>query len=281
MRSYRRIHENGRFEFPQTLHCYLVFCCDSSAGSRCPSASAGDSRAGAIRLGFPSTPVNGAEAGSAAKVALLSKQSGSSGCRAQAARAKPAQFPELSSSPGDLVLLVATDKAGLPIWAVTSTVGMITEECNGRTLDGIATTITIPVTLSDATAFDLDDNVGGFVVPCGDRRILTTRKGFQHFLEPTVSELLRACCGLEVTPSPARPGVAIVNIDGESLLAKTGGRTGDRIVQLNGSPVSTEQDLQVLTTGTPVEILVERGKRNRRVKFTLPGSDSGEKGSAE
>ena len=200
---------------------------------------------------------------------------------AQAARAKPAQFPELSRSPGDLVLLVATDKAGLPIWAVTSTVGMTTEECNGRTLDEIATTITIPVTLSDATAFDLDDNVAGFVVPCGDRRILTTRKGFQHFLEPTVSELLRACCGLEVTPSPARPGVDIVNIDGESLLAKTGGRTGDRIVQLNGSPVSTEQDLQVLTTGTPVEILVERGKRNRRVKFTLPGSDSGEKGSAE
>jgi hypothetical protein len=30
-----------------------------------------------------------------------------------------------------------------------------------------------------------------------------------------------------------------------------------------------------------VEILMERGKRNRKVKLTLPGSDSGEKGSAE
>jgi hypothetical protein len=200
---------------------------------------------------------------------------------AQAARAKPAQFLEVLRSSGDIVLLVATDKAGLPIWAATSTVGMTTEDCNGRTLDEIGTTITIPVTLSDATAFDLDDNVAGFVVPCGDRRILTTRKGFQQFMEPTLSELLRTCCGLEVTPSPARPGVDIVNIDAESLLAKTGGRPGDRIVQLNGSAVSTEQDLQVLTTGTPVEILVERGKRNRRVKLTLPGSESGKKGSAE
>jgi hypothetical protein len=200
---------------------------------------------------------------------------------AQAARAEPARLQEVVRSPGDLVLLVATDKTGLPIWAVTSTVGITTEECNGRTLDEIGTTITIPVTLSDATAFDLDDNVAGFVVSCGDRRILTTRSGFQHFLEPTLSELLRTCCGLKVTLSPARAGVDIVNIDSESLLAKIGGRTGDRIVQLNGSRVSTEQDLQVLTTGDSVDIVVERGKRNRRVKLTLPGSNSGEKASAQ
>ena len=200
---------------------------------------------------------------------------------AQAARAKPVQFPDVLRSPGDLVLLVATDKAGLPVWAATSTVGMTTVECKGRTLDEIGTTITIPVTLSEATAFDLDDNLAGFVVPCGDRRILTTRKGFQHFLEPTLSELLRACCGLEVAPSSVRPGVAIVTVDAESLLAKTGGRTGDRIVRLNESPVSTELDLQVLTTGAPVEMFIERGERNRRVKLTLPGNDSGEKGTAK
>lgn len=201
--------------------------------------------------------------------------------RAQAVRATPARFSEAVSSSGKLILLVATDTAGLPIWATASTAGVTTTECNGRTLEEIGMTIAIPSTLADAAAFDLDDNLAGVVISCGDRRILTTKKGFQLSLEPTLSELLRKCCGLHVVTSPDRPGLDIVELDAESGLAHAGARIGDRIVEVNGSAVGAEQDLQLLTTGAQADLFVERGKRNRRMKLTLPASQRAEKGSAQ
>ena len=41
-------------------------------------------------------------------------------------------------------------------------------------------TIAIPATLANAVVFDLDGNFAGLVIPCGDKRIVTTPEGLRQ-----------------------------------------------------------------------------------------------------
>lgn len=190
--------------------------------------------------------------------------------KSQAAREKPAQFSYVRPGPGAILLLVETDASGQPVWATATAAGTATANCDGREIEEIALTIAIPVTLADATAFDLEDNVAGIVVSCGDRRILTTPQGFELASQPTFAERLQACCGLQVAPGAGKKGFEIAKLIPESRHAKAGLRLGDRIVAVNGTPVESEPQLEPLLGAAAVAMSIERGRSSRAIAIKIP-----------
>jgi hypothetical protein len=193
--------------------------------------------------------------------------------RSQSARTHPQQDSYVAPVAGTTVLLVATESSGQPVWATTSTAGSAEITCDGRAIPEIETTITIPKTLADATAFDLDENVAAFVITCGDRRILTTPQGFEIASQPTLAARLKECCGLVLTSDPAKPGLTIAELNGDSRPGQAGLKVGDVVAEINQQPLEEEDQLAALLEPTQTVLSVQRGRSRRLNKITIPAPD--------
>ena len=193
--------------------------------------------------------------------------------KSEAARKKPEQSPYRQPASGTTILVVATDASGQPVWATATTAGSAETLCDGRTIEEIETTITIPRTLGDGTAFDLDENLAAFVIACGERRILTTPQGFQLASQPTLASQLEACCGLQVYSDPTKKGIEITKLDGESRPGTAGLKTGDVIVEINGQPFETQEQLRVFLEPAAIPLSVQRRQSRRPIEITIPARD--------
>lgn len=185
--------------------------------------------------------------------------------RAAEARGNPQRFPFRPSRPGEPIILVSTTETGQTVWAASATAGTASTRCGSRTLDEVATTISIPITLSNAVAFNLDDQLAGFVVPCGERSVLTTSSSFEAWtLERAHENELQSCCGIRITPE-----LAVVTVDPKLAFARGGLRTGDKILSVNGQTVTSTSQLHAELTrdNSPLELVIEREKRSRRLKI--------------
>jgi hypothetical protein len=185
-------------------------------------------------------------------------------------RVHPESVPFHLTSPGETVVLLASDSEGQPLWAATQTVGSTTTPCDDVPVQEIATTITIPATLANAVAFDLDNNLAGLVIPCGTGSLLTTPASFKAWnAERAVEQSLRECCGLQVTAA-----LGVFAVDSESELAKRGLRVGDVLVSVAGQPVSSRAELHSALTASPppTELSYQRGERIR--KLLLPRTEA-------
>ena len=178
------------------------------------------------------------------------------------ARSNPERLPFRIQPPGEMVMLVATDAGGQLVWASTQTAGTTDSQCGDITAQEVSTTIFIPTTLSSAVAFDLDNNLAGFVIPCGDRRMLVTPQTYGRFSAERINESnLRDCCGLEVTGN-----MEVTALQPESDLAKAGLRTGDTILTVGAEPAASRRELHAaLTSPSPAVVTIQRGERTRKL----------------
>jgi hypothetical protein len=181
--------------------------------------------------------------------------------RSQAARATPDKFPFRMPAAGENLILVASHDSGQPIWAVSAAVGQSKARCEDREVEEIGTTITIPATLANAIAFDLDGNFAGLVIACGDSRILTTPEGLQQAAQKTTRDLLLACCGLKY--AIAGGAAEILGVGEDSRLAKAGLKAGDRLVAVNGRPIAADRDLEPLLGSKEIQLSIDRPKKIR------------------
>jgi hypothetical protein len=193
--------------------------------------------------------------------------------KSHAARTHPEQYPYTTPESGTTVILVATGSSGQPVWVTAAVAGTAEISCNGRSVEEVETTITIPKTLVNATAFDLDDNLAAFVIACGERCILTTLQGFQIASQPTLAEQLEARCGIQVALDPAQKEFEITKLDNESRLSEAGLKIGDRIAAINERPLETEEQLAALLEPPETILAVQRGRSRRLINITVPAQN--------
>lgn len=178
-------------------------------------------------------------------------------------RSRPESAPFRTMVPGDMVLLVATGSQGELVWAPAQATGPAETPCGEMIAQEITTTIAIPVTLSSAVAFDLDNNPAGLALTCGDRQILTTPATFRQWTaERTHEANLDSCCGLRVTST-----LEVVSVGTDSVVAKTGLRVGDTILNVDAAAVASRSELHgALTSSPPPTVLtIRRGERTRKL----------------
>jgi C-terminal processing protease CtpA/Prc len=77
------------------------------------------------------------------------------------------------------------------------------------------------------------------------------------------------CCGLQVAVDPTKTGFEIVQLAENSRLAKAGAKVSDRIVEINGQPLKSVDQLEVLTKDSGAALSVQRGRSRRLVKLSL------------
>jgi hypothetical protein len=179
------------------------------------------------------------------------------------ARANPERMNFRLPDPGETVILVSNDMNRQPAWILAQTAGALEAPCGDMMAREIATSISIPATLSNAVAFDLDNNLAGIVLFCGDRRILTTPETFKAWnAERALDAKLRECCGLNVAAD-----LEVLGVEAESLLAAAGLRAGDIIMDVAEQPIKNRTELHSALSATPppTELTVRRGERNRKL----------------
>jgi hypothetical protein len=181
--------------------------------------------------------------------------------KSQAARATPDKFPFRMPAPGENLIVVASHDSGQPVWAVTAAAGVTKTDCEDRQVEEIGTTIAIPATLADAIVFDLDGNSAGLVIPCGDKRIVTTPDGLRQASRKTTRDLLLECCALKY--AIAGGAAEILQVGEDSRLAKAGLKVGDLLIAVNGQPIATDSDLQPLLSSEEIQLSIERPKKVR------------------
>jgi S1-C subfamily serine protease len=165
--------------------------------------------------------------------------------------------------PGEILLLVATGPEGNLVWASSQTAGVAEAVCGETRVQEVTTTIVIPRTLSSAVAFDLDDNLAGLVVGCGDRSIVVTPETYRVVTaDNAVGSSLAECCSLEVSGS-----LDVVTVGNESELFKAGLRPGDTIAMVEAEPVLSRKDLHAALTSDPrpTALTIRRGEKTRKL----------------
>ena len=178
-------------------------------------------------------------------------------------RSHPETLPFQMKPPGEMVLLVATGSNGELVWASSQTAGATEVECGDIVAKEVTTTSVIPTTLSNAVAFDFDNNLAGLVISCGDRRVLVTPESYRHFAaERAVETTLRSCCGVHVTRK-----LEVAAVDPDSELAKAGLRSGDSFVAVGNQPVASRRELHAGLSASPAatEVTIQRGPRTRKL----------------
>lgn len=89
----------------------------------------------------------------------------------------------------------------------------------------------------------------------------------------------RGWLGVEIVAAPAgEPGALVRSVVRDSPAEKAGIEAGDRILSLDGHPVSTPEDLVILTAsqapGTRVAVALVRGEKQRLLAATLGEAQS-------
>jgi hypothetical protein len=179
------------------------------------------------------------------------------------ARANPERMSFRLPAPGETVILISNDTDRQPSWALAQTAGTLETRCGNIAAQEIATTILIPATLATGVAFDLNNNLTGLVLFCGDRHILTTPETFRIWnSERTLDAGLRECCGLNFTKD-----LKVLEVDGDTPFATAGLRVGDAILEVAGQPITTRTELHAALTATPppADLTIRRGERNRKL----------------
>ena len=166
------------------------------------------------------------------------------------ARMGASSVPHRVPEPGETIVLVGPHDS----WAGAVTAGVFQTTCSEIRIDEIGTTIVIPANLDNAVAFDLDNNLAGYVISCEDRRLLTTPEGFKTWTAERALEDRLAFAGVHVVQAGAELEVIAVAQDSE--FRRAGLREGDRIVQ----PASRSE------LPDAAELVIRRGQRTRTLK---------------
>jgi hypothetical protein len=168
------------------------------------------------------------------------------------ARTGTATIPYRAPRPGETIILVGPQDA----WAGAVTAGTFQTSCGEINLDEIGSTITIPMNLENAVAFDLDNNLAGYVISCGDRRLLATPEGFEAWTAQRAIESKLLGHGLRLATAGSE--LEVLEVGPDSPLRLAGLREGDRILE----PTTKAQVPEA------AELVIRRGQRTRTLKVT-------------
>jgi hypothetical protein len=168
------------------------------------------------------------------------------------ARTETSTVPYLAPRPGETIVLVGPNDA----WAGAVTAGSFQTTCGEIQLQEIGSTIAIPANLENAVAFDLDNNLAGYVISCGERRLLTTPEGFKTWKTQRALDNKLLDHGLRLATAGAE--LEVLEVGPDSPLRRAGLREGDRILE----PATKHEVPEA------AELLIRRGQRTRTLKVT-------------
>jgi hypothetical protein len=166
------------------------------------------------------------------------------------ARARTSTLPHRAPKPGETIVLIGPQDA----WAGAVTAGTFQTACGETNIEEIGSTATIPANLENAVAFDLDNSLAGYVISCGDRRLLTTPEGFNAWTAQRAVENKLLSHGLRL--ATAGTELEVLEVGPDSPLRRVGLREGDRILE-----PATKAEVPEAT-----ELVIRRGQRTRTLK---------------
>ncbi len=172
-------------------------------------------------------------------------------------------------SPGEWVLAVAADGPARTRSAQGLFESSAKVTCSGRVFDEIRSTAVIGTRFVGGGLFDLDGQLLGPIIQCGERFVVVSADSFASVYStpvPTIDRI-EQFWGFRVLPAnPQKPAASakVAVVWAGSAASSAGIQPGDSIISIEGRKSESENDLGDVLLGSPipaqVELRIERGR---------------------
>jgi serine protease Do len=200
--------------------------------------------------------------------------------------------PEMPPQTSDWLLAIWRDEDE-HIFAPGLRLGSSTLECGESTLDAIVTSLALTRAMAGGGVFDLDANLRGVILPCGEGYAALTLSSVDALLQRggSFEFQLLASYGMrtgaldeaEQSHFDLEHGAIVREVWRGYRADLAGLQPGDVILELNGQPVISPDELNALLlpeAGETHTVGIKRGPRSRQIELTpaaipVPEGDGG------
>jgi membrane-associated protease RseP (regulator of RpoE activity) len=197
--------------------------------------------------------------------------------RAMQAVRDPGSIPHREPRAGEMLIIVAPAHSGDPLWVTAEFAAAEQATCNGVELPIVATNTVVPNSLAAGAVFTMNDNFVGLVGRCDGRLAIVPPDAFVILRKFSAEQQTMICCGVRFAErregGESAPLVAELQVG--SILDRAGVQPGDRLSNINGNAVSSNDSLRLLLQTPLLKIDVIRGGRVLTLQYQAPSAGNG------
>jgi hypothetical protein len=196
---------------------------------------------------------------------------------AEQARSRPDSVPIAQAKSGERLIVLAASSGGDPVWWDTAVAGAARRNCNGMAAEEIVVASPLAAVFAGGAAFTLDGGLVGLIAQCGEESTLLTPKAFAAQAEAAPARDLYEAEGLRVRleRAPGREGARVLELRRTSAYLAAGLQAGDLIMEVNGEPLTSIEQLGAAAAPAALEMRVLRGTRELEIRSGPRTSGSG------